>query len=296
MIAVLEPGCPMHQKAEVVRLIENEGLRAQVSELEHETLVGVVGQAGESLAARLEALPGVREVRMTAPPYPLTARAYHPADSRIRVAGVTLRRPRDRGGRRPVRGRGREQLLATARRVAAAGARLLRGGAFKPRSLALQLPGPGRGGAPAARRRARGHRPGGGHRGPGPRGRGAGGALRRRAADRRPQHAELPRCSRRSGPSRRPVLLKRGMMATLDELLLAAEYVAAAGNPHVILCERGIRTFEPATRNTLDLVGRARAQGADAPAGDRGSEPRRRPRASGSPPSPGPRSPRARTA
>ncbi len=252
MIAVLEPGCPMHQKAEVVRLIENEGLRAQVSELEHETLVGVIGQAGESLAARLEALPGVREVRLSAPPYPLTARAYHPADSRIRVAGVTFGGPEIVVAAGPCAVEDEEQLLSTARCVAAAGARLLRGGAFKPRSSPYSFQGLGEEGLRllAAAREETGLAV-------------VTEVLAPEDVELVARYADLLQVGARNmqnfrllsavGAQPRPVLLKRGLMATLDELLLAAEYVAAAGNPRVILCERGIRTFEPATRGTLDL-------------------------------------------
>ena len=260
MIAVLEPGCPMHQKAEVVRLIESEGLRVQVSELEHETLVGVVGQAGESLAARLEALPGVREVRMTAPPYPLTARAYHPADSRIRVAGVTFGGPEIVVAAGPCAVEDEKQLLATARCVAGAGARLLRGGAFKPRSSPYSFQGLGEQ------------------------------ALRllyrcsevldlpivTEVMDTRDvglvaEYADILQIGARNmqnfnlltevGKTRRPVLLKRGMSSTVKDLLMSAEYILSQGNRNVILCERGIRTFEEGTRNTVDISAVPAVQG-----------------------------------
>jgi 3-deoxy-7-phosphoheptulonate synthase len=252
MIAVLESGCPMRQKAEVVRLIENEGLRAQVSESEAGTLIGVVGAADASLAQRLEALPGVREVRAAAPPYPMVARAFHPETSVIRVAGVAIGGPELVIAAGPCAVESEAQILATARAVAASGARLLRGGAFKPRSSPYSFQGLGEEGLRLlALARAE-----------------TGLAvvtevLAPEDVDLVAEHADLLQVGARNmqnfrllsalGAQPKPVLLKRGMMATVDELLLAAEYVAAAGNPGIILCERGIRTFETATRGTLDL-------------------------------------------
>jgi 3-deoxy-7-phosphoheptulonate synthase len=252
MIAVLEPGCPMRHKAEVVRLLESEGLRVQVSELERETLVGVVGGGSEALARRIEAMPGVREVRMTAPPYPLVARVYHPESSRIRVAGITVGGPEWIVAAGPCAVEDEAQLLAAARCAAAAGARLLRGGAFKPRSSPYSFQGLGEEGLRllAAARAETGLAI-------------VTEVLAPEDVELVARYADLLQVGARNmqnfrllsavGAQPRPVLLKRGMMATVDELLLAAEYVAAAGNPRVILCERGIRTFEPATRGTLDL-------------------------------------------
>ena len=252
MIAVLDPDCPLRHKAEVVRLFENEGFRVQVSELQSETLVGAITPASEALARRLEALPGVREVRMADPPYPLVSRVHHPAPSRVRVAGVTFGDTEIVVAAGPCEVEDEHQLLTTARGVAAAGARLLRGGAFKPRSSPYSFQGLGEEGLRllAAARAETGLAVDTEVTAPEDVGLVASYADLLQVGARNMQNFRLLSAV---GAQTKPVLLKRGMMATLDELLLAAEYVAAAGNTRVILCERGIRTFETATRNTLDL-------------------------------------------
>ena len=252
MIAVLEPGCPLKLKADVVRFVESAGFRVQVSEHGGQSFVGVIGPGAEALGERLAALPGVREVRPVAPPWPLVSREQHPEPTRVKVDDVTV------GGERlvviagPCAVESREQLALVAPRVAAAGARMLRGGAFKPRSSPYSFQGLGEEGLKLlaeARERT---------------------GLKVVTEVVAPEDVELVaryadvlqigarnmqnfRLLQAVGEQPRPVLLKRGLMATIDELLLAAEYVVAAGNPRVILCERGIRTFERATRNTLDL-------------------------------------------
>ena len=143
-------------------------------------------------------------------------------------------------------------MLETAEAVNAAGATMLRGGAFKPRTSPYSFQRPGGGGALDPGRGPRADRAGRRHRGAGPAARGGRVRGRRRDPDRRAQHAEL-RAAHRGRPRGQPVLLKRGPSATIEELLLAAEYIVREGNSQVILCERGIRTFEPSTRNTLDL-------------------------------------------
>jgi 3-deoxy-7-phosphoheptulonate synthase len=252
MIAVLDPGCPLKHKAEVVRQFENEGFRVQVSELESETLVGAITPANETLARRIGALPGVREVRMADPPYPLVSRVHHPAPSRVRVAGVTFGEEEVIVAAGPCSVEDEAQILAAARGVAAAGARLLRGGAFKPRSSPYSFQGLGEEGLKllAAARAETGLAVVTEVTAPEDVGLVARYADLLQVGARNMQNFRLLSAV---GAQPRPVLLKRGMMATIDELLLAAEYVAAAGNPRVILCERGIRTFETATRNTLDL-------------------------------------------
>jgi 3-deoxy-7-phosphoheptulonate synthase len=253
MIAVLVPSCPLRLKAAIVRHIESAGLRAQVSEHGGETLVGVVGPGAEGLAAELAALEGVREVRPHAPAYPLVSRAQHPAASRIKVDDVVI------GGRDivviagPCAVESRDQILAAAHAAADAGARLLRGGAFKPRTSPYAFQGLGAEGLEllAEARAATGLKV-------------VTECVAPEDVDLVARFADVLQVGARNmqnfrllqavGAQPRPVLLKRGMMATLEELLLAAEYVVAAGNPRVILCERGIRTFETSTRNTLDIA------------------------------------------
>jgi len=252
MIAILARGVSLREKADIVRFLESEGHRVSVGTLDGETIVGVLGPCDDGLASRLAGWPGVRETRRDVPPYALVSREHHPATSTVKVAGITI------GGddvvviAGPCSVESEEQIVAAARGVAAAGARLLRGGAFKPRTSPYGFQGLGET------------------------------ALRLLAIARQEtglpvvsevvatedvelvaRYADMLQVGARNmqnfrllaacGRQPRPVLLKRAHMATLDELLLAAEYVVANGNPRVVLCERGIRTFETATRNTLDV-------------------------------------------
>ena len=253
MIAVLSPDCSLRDKAEVVRLVEGYGLRVQVSETDEASLVAVIGQGGEAIAEVLRAHHAVREVRTDAPPYTLVAREQRPDGSRIRIDGFAI------GGDEivvmagPCAVESRDGILAAARAVAAGGGRILRGGAFKPRTSPYSFQGLGEEGLELlAEARAE---------------TGLSVVTEVVAMAEVPVVAELAdvlqvgarnmqnfRLLSAVGEQPRPVLLKRGMMATIEELLLAAEYVVTAGNPRVMLCERGIRTYETATRNTLDIA------------------------------------------
>jgi len=252
MIAILHRQCTLQQKSEVVRRLESEGYRVTVGAYADETVVGIVGDAPPGLAERLGAMPGVRETRDDAPAYALVSRAHHPETTRVRAGGVTF------GGEEiiviagPCSVESQAQIRTIATSVASAGARMLRGGAFKPRTSPYGFQGLGEDGLRFLAEA----------------GSGAGlptisevvGAedveLVARHVDvlqigaRNMQNFRLLAACGRQG---KPVLLKRGHMATIDEFLNAAEYVVAHGNPRVILCERGIRTFETATRNTLDV-------------------------------------------
>jgi len=252
-MAVLAIDCPLRVKAEVVRFVENAGFQVQVSEHDGRSVVGVVGEGASAIAEQLAALPGVAQVLPVAPPYPLVCRERHSGPARVKVGNVTV------GGGTltviagPCSVESHEQILATARAVRVAGAAMLRGGAFKPRSSPYSFQGLGEEGLRLL--------------------------CEARAATGLPivtevvapdevelvaEHADVVQVGARNmqnfrllsavGAAGKPVLLKRGMMATVEELLLAAEYVVAAGNPRVILCERGIRTYETATRSTLDIA------------------------------------------
>ena len=143
MIAVLEQDCPLKQKADIVRFVEAAGFRVQVSEHEDQSLVGVIGPGAEGLAEALRAMPGVREIRPVAPPYPLVSREQHPDSSRVKIDDITV------GGNDvivmagPCAVESREQIFQVADAVAAAGASMLRGGAFKPRSSPYSFQGLG---------------------------------------------------------------------------------------------------------------------------------------------------------
>ncbi len=253
MIAVLQPGCTTRVKAEIVRFVEQAGFRAVVSEQDGRCHVGVVGEGAAALEAALARLPGVAEVRAAEKPYRLVSREQRPEPTRVRVDGTVV------GGRAlaviagPCAVESREQLQALVPSLTAAGARILRGGAFKPRSSPYSFRGLGKRGLELLAEARETF--------------GVAVVTEVLGAEEVPlvaEYADVLQVGARNmqnfrlldavGEQPRPVLLKRGMMATVEELLLAAEYVAAAGNPRLILCERGIRTFEQATRNTLDVA------------------------------------------
>lgn len=252
MIAVIDRDRSLKDKAEVVRFVEGRGLSVQVSETATESLLAVIGEAPSDLFGALEALPAVLEVRRDSPPYTLVSRAHRPEDSRVRVRDVWA------GGKEvvviagPCAVEDRTTLLSAAHAVAAGGASMLRGGAFKPRTSPYSFQGLGREGLEllAEAREATGLPV-------------VTEVVAPEDVDLVAEFADMLQIGSRNmqnfrllsavGEQPLPVLLKRGMMATIEELLLAAEYVMAAGNPRVVLCERGIRTFERATRNTLDI-------------------------------------------
>ncbi len=238
--------------ARVCRRIESLGYRPHVMPGAQRTAIGITGNPGPVPAEEFEDLPGVAEAIRVSKPYKLVSREVKTENSVVRVNGVAV------GGDElvicagPCSVESREQILESARAVKAAGAQLLRGGAYKPRTSPYAFQGLGEEGLKLlaeAREQT-----------------GLGIVteaidietleLVERYADciqigaRNMQNFSL---LRRAGRSPKPVLLKRGMSATLEEFLMAAEYVLSEGNYNVILCERGVRTFADHTRNTLDL-------------------------------------------
>ena len=252
MIAILEKSASLSTKAEIVRFLEQEGFRVQVSETPQGSFVSVVGEGAESVADALRHMPGVADLRPDAPGYPLVSRTHKPGATRVKVEDVVI------GGRElvimagPCSVESREQILEAAEAVRTAGARLLRGGAFKPRTSPYSFQGLGRQGLEllAEARERTGLKV-------------VTEVVAPEDVDLVAEYADMLQIGARNmhnyrllsavGTQPRPVLLKRGMMSTVDEMLLAAEYVVAGGNPRVVLCERGIRTFETSSRNTLDL-------------------------------------------
>ncbi|MEW6072406.1 MAG: 3-deoxy-7-phosphoheptulonate synthase [Planctomycetota bacterium] len=253
MIAFLNADCTLRQKADIVTLIEREGLRVHVDRIEGTEIIGVVGKDPGRLAAVIAAMPGVREVRRMSLPYALVSLDYHPERTVVKVGRARF------GGGKPVVIAGpcavesEAQIQRTARIVAERGALMLRGGAFKPRTSPYSFQGLG---AEGLRLLADA-------------GKATGLPVVTEVVDSDDvglvaEHADMLQVGARNmqnfsllravGRQARPVLLKRGMMATIEEFLLAAEYVLEGGNPLVVLCERGIRTFERATRNTLDIA------------------------------------------
>ena len=253
MIAVMHPSATAEDIDHVVEVLRLHNLKAQISTGEERTVIGVIGTGFPAdLLETLEVLPGVDRVTRITRPYKLASRDFKPADTVVGAGGRPV------GGREfvvmagPCSVESREQLLRTAESVAASGASFLRGGAFKPRSSPYAFQGLGvdglklleegrqRTGLPIITEVME----------PGQVDRVAETADILQIGTRNMQNFPL---LRETGRTRKPVMLKRGLSATIEEWLMAAEYIMNEGNPNVILCERGIRTFETATRNTLDL-------------------------------------------
>jgi 3-deoxy-7-phosphoheptulonate synthase len=237
----------------VTDAVEAMGLIAEPIPGSLRTAIGVLGNQGYVDDTTIRELPGVREVIHVSKPYKLVSRDFHPAPSVVEAGGVKFG-----DGQPPVLIAGpctvesEEQMLAAARLVKEAGAHMLRGGAFKPRTGPHSFQGLGVEGLKYLRQ--------------------AGDAeglpvitevMRIEQLETICRYADVLQIGARNmqnfdllkevGKLSYPVLLKRGMSATIEEFLSAAEYILAEGNPRVILCERGIRTFEKTTRNTLDL-------------------------------------------
>ncbi len=237
----------------VLAAVEAMGLKAEPIPGSLRTAIGVLGNQGYVDDSTIRTLPGVRETIHVSKPYKLVSRDFHPAATIVEVAGV-----RFGDGERPVMIAGpcsietESQMLAAAEQVKTAGAQMLRGGAFKPRTGPHSFQGLGIEGLKYLQQAGQ-----------------VSGlpvvteVMRIEQLEVVCRHADMLQVGARNmqnfdllkevGRSGHPVLLKRGMSATLEEFLAAAEYIVAEGNNRVVLCERGIRTFEKATRNTLDL-------------------------------------------
>jgi len=252
MIVVMKVGSSQDEISRVKKRIEVGGLKAHISEGIEHTVIGVLGQVFPELRDALEVLPGVDQVIPVSKPYKLASREFHPRDTIVEINGVAI------GGNEivvmagPCAVESEEQVLATAQAVKAAGATVLRGGAFKPRTSPYQFRGLGESGLKLLAQ--------------------AGKETQMPIITEvmSPDHVDLVakytdilQIGARNmqnfvlldevGKTKKPVLLKRGLSSSIQEWLLAAEYVLAQGNEQVILCERGIRTFETYTRNTMDL-------------------------------------------
>ena len=253
MIIVMEAGSTPEEVADVAKAIEEkEGLRPQVFSGVERTVIGVLGTIYPELQNELESLRGVREVIPVSKPYKLASREFHPDDTQIKIGDVTI------GGSEmvvmagPCSVESERQIMDTAYMARAAGVRILRGGAFKPRSSPYSFQGMG---LPGLRLLDKARRE-------------TGLKIITEVMTSEDvylveEYTDILQVGARNvqnyrlldtvGGASKPVLLKRGFSTTFEEWLLSAEYILAAGNPQVILCERGIRTFENYTRNTLDL-------------------------------------------
>ena len=253
MIVVMERGASREQINDVVARVQELGLGAHLSAGEERTIIGVVGSPlPPTLDEMLEVHAGVEQVVRVTKKYKLTGWDFHPQKTQIRVRDIVI------GGDEitiiagPCSVESEEQTIETAKAVKAAGAKLLRGGAYKPRTSPYEFRGLGRRGLEIlAQAREE-----------------TGLAIITEVmtpADIGEVHAytDVFQIGARNsqnyllleevGKAGKPVMLKRGLSMLIEEWLLAAEYVMAQGNPDVILCERGIRTFETATRNTMDV-------------------------------------------
>jgi 3-deoxy-7-phosphoheptulonate synthase len=252
MIVVMKLGSSDEEVAGVIKRIEAAGLREHLSQGVERTIIGVLGQPVAELRDMLEMLPGVDEVIPVSKPYKLCSREFHPQDTTVRVGGITI------GGNEivvmagPCAVENEQQLLETARAVKAAGATILRGGAFKPSTSPYHFRGLGEQGLELLARIKK-----------------ETGlpiiteVMSLREVELVASYADILQIGARNmqnfnlleevGRVGKPILLKRGLSATVQEWLLAAEYILAQGNEQLMLCERGIRTFETYTRNTMDI-------------------------------------------
>jgi len=252
MLVVMEAAASAEQIDAVVRHIERLGLKAHPIPGAHRTAIGITGQQAAKDPANVENFPGVKEVILVTQPYKLVSREAKPDDSIISVGGV------DVGGNGvvvvggPCAVESLDQTRTIAEGIKRAGGQLFRGGAYKPRTSPYSFQGLGEPGLEIlARVREEFDIP-----------------VITEAIDQESlqlvdRYADCIQIGARNmqnfallkaaGRARKPVLLKRGMSATLEELLLSAEYIMSEGNYNVILCERGVRTFADHTRNTLDL-------------------------------------------
>lgn len=252
MIVVMRAGAKEAEIQGVMARLEREGFKVHLSRGALRTVIGAIGDKTRLEHHALEAMPGVEKVIPILKPYKLAAREFKPEDTVIKVGELKVGGPELQIIAGPCAVESREQLLETAHAVREAGATMLRGGAFKPRTSPYSFQGLAeRGLELLAEAREE-----------------TGLAIVTEVTDqtkagavaqvadvlqigsRNMQNFALLNTVARLG---KPVLLKRGLSATIEEWLLAAEYILAEGNFQVILCERGIRTFETYTRNTLDL-------------------------------------------
>jgi len=254
MIISMRPHATRQEIDHVCERIGEFGYKVHSIEGEERVVIGVVGMGDVTACLEsLEATPGVEHAVRISAPYKFVSKEFKKERSSIRVNGVEV------GGDEfvtiagPCSVESEKQIMETAEGVAAAGARMLRGGAFKPRTSPYDFQGLEREGLQLLRKAKE-----------------ATGLaivteiMSDRDVDLVAEYADLMQVGARNmqnfallkslGGCGRPVLLKRGMSSTIKELLMSAEYIVAHGNPNVILCERGIRTFETATRNTCDIA------------------------------------------
>lgn len=253
MIIILKPGVTEDQIKHVIERVEAEGFKAHLSRGSHRTIIGVIGERSQLQPSRFQATPGVADVILVLPSYKLASAEAHPEPSVVDIKGVKV------GGGNlgmiagPCAIESAERMDAIAKSVRASGANLLRGGAFKPRTSPYAYQGMGEDGLKILREVGDKY----------------GMPVVTEVMDPRKvevveRYSDMIQIGARNmqnfvlltevGSTKKPVLLKRGMSATVVDLLMSAEYILAQGNPNVVLCERGVKSFDPATRNLFDVA------------------------------------------
>jgi 3-deoxy-7-phosphoheptulonate synthase len=253
MLVVMQEGATEAQTEGVIQRLVEMGFTVHRSTGVRHTVLGGVGPIDDFDPAALEVMEGVKECHRIVSPYKLASRHFKPAGTVLKIGSVEIGGPSLVMMAGPCSVESEKQIEETARVVAHAGARIIRGGAFKPRSSPYSFQGMGEEGL----------------------------RILRSAADRNNllvvsevmdqmqiplllEYSDILQVGARNmqnfnllrelGKVRKPILLKRGIAATIEELLLSAEYIMSGGNYEVMLCERGIRTFETSTRNTMDIA------------------------------------------
>lgn len=252
MIIVLKPSSTKEQMQKIIDKVESLGLKVHISKGKERTIIGLIGEEDQVRLQPLERMPGVEKVMPVLPPYRLVSREFHKENTIVKVGNVEI------GGSKivvmagPCSVEDESSLLKIAQGVKKAGASILRGGAFKPRTSPYSFQGLGEEGLKYLRSVADE----------------VGLFVVTELMDPRDleliqDYTDIIQIGARNmqnfnllkevGKANKPILLKRGMMSTIKEFLMSAEYVLSSGNFNVMLCERGIRTFEEQTRFTLDI-------------------------------------------
>ena len=253
MIVVMAKDSTQENLRQVEQRIQGHGLKTQVSRGVERCVVGILGTIPPDLKDEMEMLPGVSEVIRITKPYKMASREFHPENSVVMVGNVKIGGPEPVVMAGPCSVEDEEQMVSTARAVKAAGAKILRGGAYKPRSSPYSFRGMGldglkllqiakeETGLPVITE-----------------------VMTPADVDTVAQYSDILQIGARNmqnynlldavGEIDKPVMVKRGLAASYEEWLLAAEYVMAGGNTKVMLCERGIRAFEHYTRFTMDVA------------------------------------------
>ena len=252
MIVVMKKNVTEKQIEKVIEKIKENGLKAHLSKGKIVTIIGIIGNESKVPESQIRALEGVEKLMPVLVPYKIASRDFKKEDTLIQVNGVKI------GGKEivvmagPCSVESKDQIIETAKAIKKAGAKVLRGGAFKPRTSPYSFQGLGEEGLKLLKYAKEE----------------TGMPIITEVMDTRNvalvcKYADILQLGARNmqnydllkevGRCKHPVLLKRGMSATITEWLMSAEYIMSEGNHNVILCERGIRTFETYTRNTLDL-------------------------------------------